>query len=1015
MLWRLPTARAEIPLPEPPSLKWIPIPEPPNLSEYARDRQAAIRLGKALFWDMQVGSDGIQACASCHFKAGADGRVKNQINPGANGTFQVAGPNATLTSADFPFHERQAPADQQESPVIRDSDDISTSQGMRRSRFVDISGTAVDVTTPQDDPVFNVGGVETRRVAGRNAPTVVNAVFNYANFSDGRANNIFNGVNPFGPTDLNARILVNEGGLQAVQVRIHNASLASQAVGPPLNDFEMSGTGRSFPKLGKKMLRLRPLERQLVHTSDSVLGALSRQNVSPGLRGLATSYGEMIQAAFQPDYWEITNQVVTFQGGVPSILPRPTDRDLTSDEFTQMEANFSLFFGLAIQLYEATLVSDDTLFDRVREGRATYTPIQRRGLDLFNALGCTECHGGAEFTNASFSALVFGDGIPLLVERMVMGDSRVSNYDTGFYNIGVTRTGNDIGRGGTDPFGYPLSFARLGALKEQGALPAEIARYVPDLPPNTSATTRLAVDGSFKTPSLRNVELTGPYFHNGSYASLSQVIEFYTRGGNFPATNRETLDPGIVEIGQLQGHPEQWGALVAFLLTLTDERVRDERAPFDHPEVFVPNGANDANPAEDVMVQVPAVGAAGRAAQGLPPLEAFLSANRAPIAADDVPIVPQNSVNYIKVLGNDGDLDGDAIAVVAVTQAVHGSTAVGPGGSYIVYTPTTGFAGFDNFTYTITDGSLTAAARVTVTVHAANRAPDAVAEFVNMPANSSVNAIEGLLNDRDQDGDSLTVVAVGQPAHGTTTIGPMRDTILYTPNPGFAGLDSFSHSISDGVLTITSMIVVTVNRPPVAANDSFTVPGYSVNNALRVLANDADPDPNDRLRVVAITPPYKGQAAIGPSDDVIIYTPRPGETGTDQFVYALSDRFLVSFATVTVDISGNRPPASNNDVVTVAANSVNNLIDVLANDAASDGGSLTITSVTAAQNGLVSIAAGGRSLLYTPYTGFVGTDTFTYTASDGAGAVSSATVTVTVRGPYRYYFPAGLRDAPASW
>src|SRR6202000_3429289 len=58
------------------------VPLPPNLADFVKDKQTAIRLGKALFWDMQVGSDGVQACASCHFRAGADPRSKNQLSPG---------------------------------------------------------------------------------------------------------------------------------------------------------------------------------------------------------------------------------------------------------------------------------------------------------------------------------------------------------------------------------------------------------------------------------------------------------------------------------------------------------------------------------------------------------------------------------------------------------------------------------------------------------------------------------------------------------------------------------------------------------------------------------------------------------------------------------------------------------------------------------------------------------------------------------------------------------------------
>src|SRR5689334_16761655 len=57
------------------------VPLPPNIADFVRDKQTAIRLGKALFWDMQVGSDGVQACASCHFSAGADNRSRNVINP----------------------------------------------------------------------------------------------------------------------------------------------------------------------------------------------------------------------------------------------------------------------------------------------------------------------------------------------------------------------------------------------------------------------------------------------------------------------------------------------------------------------------------------------------------------------------------------------------------------------------------------------------------------------------------------------------------------------------------------------------------------------------------------------------------------------------------------------------------------------------------------------------------------------------------------------------------------------
>ena len=134
-------------------LNQVPVPEPPSLFQYVKNKPAAIKLGKALYWDMQVGSDGIQACGSCHFQAGADSRLKNSVNPGTRGavpdtTFQVRGPNETLQPTDFPFHQRQN-SEFQASPVVRDANDIVGSQGVKLARFVSVTpGSAVDNSTP---------------------------------------------------------------------------------------------------------------------------------------------------------------------------------------------------------------------------------------------------------------------------------------------------------------------------------------------------------------------------------------------------------------------------------------------------------------------------------------------------------------------------------------------------------------------------------------------------------------------------------------------------------------------------------------------------------------------------------------------------------------------------------------------------------------------------------------------------------------------------------------------------
>jgi len=148
--------------------------------------------------------------------------------------------------------------------------------------------------------------------------------------------------------------------------------------------------------------------------------------------------------------------------------------------------------------------------------------------------------------------------------------------------------------------------------------------------------------GSFKAPQLRNVELTGPYFHNGGKLTLRQVVDFYTRGGDFPISNAAHRDFNLVNMNiEIQSNLSEAEkvALVDFLLELTDERNRFDRAPFDHPQVIVPvdglapdntlgRGALLANP---MFRDVPAVGAGGLAT----PEPTFLNVTKVRVAGAD--------------------------------------------------------------------------------------------------------------------------------------------------------------------------------------------------------------------------------------------------------------------------------------------------------------------------------------------------------------------------------------------
>jgi len=616
------------------SLKTVAVSEPSNLGEFVKDKKAAIVLGKALFWDLQVGSNGMQSCATCHEHAGVDSRHKNQLNPGllrvnASGeadpdiTFNAGkGPNYVLQPADFPFHKLADPNDRL-SQVLADTNDVVGSQGVTLAKFIDIDpGSPVDRVQVQPDQVFNVQDINVGQVTERNTPSTINAVFNFREFWDGRAQNEFNGVNPFGSRDANAYVLkapTKQSALQQVKISLKNSSLASQAVGPPLNSVEQSATGRVFADVGqkfdsikvkklpretgKKLRVLAPLGQQLVHPEDSVLGSLSRWP-QPGLK--EKSYENMIEDAFHRVWWD-SKQIIKVDANGTRSFKQPQGA-LATDEFTLMDYNFSLFFGLAIQLYESTLISDNSPFDRFMEGNSNALTVQQKqGMDLFEGkAGCINCHVGAEFTGASVNHVQ-----DERVDHLTLAKGGEAVYDNGFNNIGVRPTLEDLGVGGKDPFGHPLSESRLA---QQGLFQSLLNATPND---TVGADERIAADGAFKTPGLRNVELTAPYFHNGGQLTLRQVVDFYNRGGDFAEKNIDNLDGDIHPLGLSE---EEKTSLVAFLVSLTDERVRYERAPFDHPQLFVTAGhpgdqnavTNDGSgQATTTMLELPAVGRNG--------------------------------------------------------------------------------------------------------------------------------------------------------------------------------------------------------------------------------------------------------------------------------------------------------------------------------------------------------------------------------------------------------------------
>ncbi len=244
------------------------------------------------------------------------------------------------------------------------------------------------------------------------------------------------------------------------------ASLESQVLGPPLSAAEMAHGGRDWTQVAQRIAASKPL----------ALATKVPNSLSTWING--RTYPQLFEEAF----------------GTADVTPAR--------------------IAMAIATHERTLFSDQTPLDKAVTNITPLTKQEEFGRELFLAVSCAVCHGGALLS------------------------------DNNFHNIGVRPQVEDTGR-----------FAVTG-LNEDRA--------------------------KFKTPNLRNIEFRAPYMHNGRFATLEEVVEFYNRGGDFDAPN---IDHALIR--PLGMTADQKAALVAFMKRpLNDARVTNELPPFDRPRLF---------------------------------------------------------------------------------------------------------------------------------------------------------------------------------------------------------------------------------------------------------------------------------------------------------------------------------------------------------------------------------------------------------------------------------------------
>ncbi len=375
--------------------------------------------------------------------------------------------------------------------------------------------------------------------------------------------------------------------------------------------------------------------------------------------------------------------------------------------------------------------------------------------------------------------------------------------------------------------------------------------------------------------------------------------------------------------------------------------------------------------------------------------------NDAPVALDDTLTTAEDTAGSVNVLANDSDVDGDTLSVTGHTNPAHGGVTFA--GGVATYTPVANFHGADAFTYALSDGhGGTATGTVTVTVTSVNDAPVANADVysTNEDAVLTADAATGVLaNDTDVDADPLTAALVTGPTHGTLAL-TAAGAFTYTPGLHFIGTDTFTYKASDGTapsgLATVTIHVSSVEHAPVAVADAYTTAEdtlLTVAAATGVLANDTDLD-SDPLTAILVAGPAHGTLALA-ATGAFTYTPAANFNGTDSFTYKANDGQLDSgtaTATLTITAVNDAPVAVADNLIVLedTAGSVN----VLGNDTDADSDPLTVTAAANGSHGTVTFAS--PNLTYTPAANFNGTDTVTYTVSDGHGGTATGTVHVIV-------------------
>jgi hypothetical protein len=407
-----------------------------------------------------------------------------------------------------------------------------------------------------------------------------------------------------------------------------------------------------------------------------------------------------------------------------------------------------------------------------------------------------------------------------------------------------------------------------------------------------------------------------------------------------------------------------------------------------------------------------------------------------PVAMPDVVTVLQDSgPTDINVLANDIDLAGGGLTVTGfnvtteLPPAAHGVTVVG---DQIRFTPAAGIVGVVVMDYTITDvNGATGVGVLTIVISPLDVAvgPVPVPDAVVVAQDSAANDIDVLANDVDPAGGGLTltgVVVTASVPTATHTVSISGNQVRFTPAAGFAGSVLVTYTATDidgnsaqGVLSVVvSPLDLVIG--PVPLPDAVVVAQDSAATDVDVLANDVDVA-GGGLTLTGVGITVSAPAAVHTvaiSGNQVRFTPAAGFAGIVVVDYEVTDvdgnsangvlNIVVSPLVPTVGL------VAIPDVATVAQDSVDNDIDVLANDVDFAGGGLTLTGVSVFSSlpaAAHAVAIIGNQVRFTPVAGFAGIVVVDYTATDVNGLTSNGLLNIEVTPAALQVPPLALPDA----